>query len=515
MAFTVEDFMAVMEGLAPAALAEEWDSVGLQAGSRQTEVDAALVALNVTDEVIDEALKQGCQLVLTHHPLIFSPLASVTDDEPAGRLAVRAVREGLAVFAAHTNLDAAPGGLADQLAEVIGLLRARPLRPALTAQAKLVTFVPEADAERVRFALYGAGAGRIGDYEHCSWATAGTGTFRPGEGAAPVLGEVGREEAVGELRLEMVFPASRSAAITEALVRSHPYEEPAFDIYPLQTPQRRAGQGRIGDLGESIELGSLAAGMAELFGLPGARYAGPPDLVVRRLAVVPGGGADLIGACGDADALLSGDFRYHHSLAAPAGGLALVDIPHQVSEGAALKHWAALLAGPLKEKGVKVIDSRAETDFWRQAAPRRKEAILAAEENGMVSLHVDGGARGNPGPAGIGAVLTAPGGEVIETLASFIGSATNNVAEYQALIAGVEMALDRDVSRLAIFSDSELIIRQLQGSYKVKNEGLKPYYEQAKAALARLGEYELNSIPREANALADSLVNRALDDAGH
>lgn len=133
----------------------------------------------------------------------------------------------------------------------------------------------------------------------------------------------------------------------------------------------------------------------------------------------------------------------------------------------------------------------------------------------MVSLHVDGGARGNPGPAGIGAVLTAPGGEVIETLASFIGSATNNVAEYQALIAGVELALDRDVSRLAIFSDSELIIRQLQGSYKVKNEGLKPFYEQAKAALARLGEYELKSIPREANALADSLVNRALDEAGH
>lgn len=514
MAFTVEDFMAVMEGLAPAGLAEEWDGIGLQTGSRRAAVDAILVALNITDAVIDEAVRQGCQLVLSHHPLIFTPLSSISDDEPAGRLVGRAVREGLAVFAAHTNLDAAPGGLADQLAEIIGLARVRPLAPALTGQAKLTTFVPEADIDRVRAALFAAGGGRIGDYERCSWATAGTGTFLAGEGTAPVLGEVGREEAVAEMRLEMVFPAARSGALVEALLEAHPYEEPAFDIYPLHTLQRRAGQGRVGDLDESIELASLAGELAELFGLPAVRYAGPPNLVVRRLAVAPGSGADLIGACADADALVSGDFRYQHSLMAPAGDLALIDIPHQVSEGTALKHWAAILHRMLKEEGVKVIDSRAETDFWREAAPRRKDKVLVTEESEMVSLHVDGGARGNPGPAAVGVVLTAPGGEVIETLASFIGHATNNVAEYQALIAGVELALDRDVGRLAIFSDSELIVRQLQGSYKVRNEGLRPYYEQAKALLARLEQYELKSIPREANTLADSLVNRVLDEEG-
>lgn len=515
MSFTVEEFMTIMEELAPAALAEDWDSIGLQAGSRRDQLDSVLVALNVDDAVIDEALAHGCQLILTHHPLIFSPLSSVSDDEPAGRLAGRALREGLAVFAAHTNLDAAPGGLADQLAGIIGLLRVRPLKPAPAPWSKLATFVPPDAIEGVRAALFAAGGGRIGDYEHCSWITGGTGTFRALPGAVPVAGQVGREETVDELRLELVFPAARAAALVEALMEAHPYEEPAYDIYPLATLKRQAGQGRVGDLGESLELESLAGELAELFGLPGLRYAGSPDLVVRRGAVVPGSGADLIGSCTDADVLISGDFRYHHSQAAPASGLALIEIPHEVSEGTALKHWAAVLREALKEKGVKVVDSGAETGFWRQAPPRRKDEVLAAEEAELISLHVDGGARGNPGPAGIGAVLAAPGGRVIETMASFIGNATNNIAEYQALIAGVEMALDRDIRQLAIFSDSELIVRQIQGSYRVKNEGLKPFYEQAKAALARLERYELKSIPREANHHADSLVNKALDEAGH
>ncbi len=515
MAFLIQDFIKTMERMAPAALAEEWDNVGLQAGGRGDGADRVMVALGVTLEVLAEARAAGCGLILTHHPLIFAPVASLSDDSETGRLVRAAHEAGIAIFAAHTNLDAAPGGLADVTAELLGLLSPKPLPPAAAGRSKLVTFVPEVDLERVKAALFAAGAGTIGDYRHCSFTAAGTGSFLPVAGAHPSIGEVGRDELVPEMRLEMIFPTGREGEIVAALAEASSYEEPAYDIYPLESVRHNAGIGRLGEISPERPLADLAGMAAELFGLSEARYLGDAGRSVRRIAVAPGGGASLIPLCAarGADALVSGDFRYHDALRARELGLALVEVPHEVSEAVALQSWSSLLERELSAAGVKVIVSETANSFWQTAQRREQMRLSPEEETSMHHLYVDGGSRGNPGPAAIGAVLRRPDGDTVETLANFIGDATNNIAEYQALIAGVEMALDHDVGRLSIFSDSELIVRQLQGIYRVKNEGLRPYYQQAKSTLARLERFELKSIPRESNQHADSLVNQALDEA--
>lgn len=530
MAFLVDDLLEVLERLAPAALAEEWDNIGLQTGSRAAGVRAVLVTLGVTGGVLDEAAAQGCEAILTHHPLIFPAITSASEDTAAGRLIIRANRDGIAVIAAHTNLDNANGGLADMLAELAELRNVEPLEGAAAEWSKLVAFVPPDALDRVRGSLFAAGAGVIGDYRHCSWYARGTGTFRPVEGARPAVGEVGKDEDVEELRLETVFPTARIGEVISALLKVHPYEEPAYDVYPLDARSRSAGSGRVGELSLEMTLADFAGSLAELFGLKQARYAGDPQKVVRRVAIVPGSGAGCAGAAAlKADVLVTGDIKYHDALTAAELGIALVDIPHDLSERMALANWVPILRQELSAHGLKVFMSDAATDPWREAAAGEKAEPRASarlplsetekaqtneEEKSMHHLHVDGGSRGNPGPAGIGVVLAGPDGEVIDTLANYIGKATNNIAEYQAMVSGLELALERGVNRLAIFSDSELIVRQLEGAYKVKNEGLRPYYQEAKSLLSRLEEYEMQSIPREANAHADELVNRALDEAG-
>ena len=319
----------------------------------------------------------------------------------------------------------------------------------------------------------------------------------------------------------MVFPGERHQVVVVALRLGHSYEEPDFDIYALENTERHAGAGRSGELAGETSLEDFAAQLAELFGLDEVRYAGLPGRMIRRVAVVPGSGADYISLCaGNADVLVTGDIKYHQTMHAAQAGLALIDIPHEVSETLALETWTMRLAKALELRDIKVRISRVAPALWQTVAGRRikgapatRKAKNQQEENGMYHLYVDGGSRGNPGPAGIGAVLASDAGEVVDTLADYIGEATNNVAEYQAMISGVEMALDHGIRQLAIFSDSELIVRQLEGRYKVKNEGLRPYYQQAKSILSRLEEYEITAIPREANADADELVNAALDEA--
>ncbi|MHB8793197.1 MAG: Nif3-like dinuclear metal center hexameric protein [Thermoleophilia bacterium] len=516
MSISVSAFMEIMESLAPALLAEDWDNVGLQVGSRLDQASSVLVALNVTGDVLDEAAANGCGIILSHHPLIFQPVSTVSDDTETGRLVRRASREGLTVIAAHTNLDAAKGGLADTMAELISLRHVSPLKGSLGDWSKLVAFVPAAELDRVRESLFNAGAGVIGDYRRCSWFTEGTGTFFPMEGSNPATGEVGRDEQTPEVRLETVFPSRRVEEVIQALVTAHSYEEPAYDIYPLENRRHDAGSGRLGELPSQMRLADLAAMLAEIFGMRGARFVGDPEMPVRRIALVPGSGAGYISlAAGKADVLVTGDFKYHDSVMGKDLDLGLINLPHDVSERTALAGWLPRLERDMQPHGVKVLLSSVPTSLWQAAPARERIRMTDEEENSMHNLYVDGGSRGNPGPAGIGAVLSAPDGEPLETLASYIGEATNNVAEYQAMISGLELALDRGVTRLAIFSDSELIVRQLEGAYRVKNEGLRPYYQEAKSLLSRLDEYELKSIPREANVHADELVNQALDESGH
>jgi dinuclear metal center YbgI/SA1388 family protein len=519
----ISDLLEQIDRLAAFSLAESWDRVGLQVGSAAGAVSSVLVTLDPTPAALDEAARLGCEALLVHHPLLFAPLEAVTDATFEGALALRAVREGRAVIAAHTNLDSARGGLADVVCEALGLEETTPLEPAASDACKLVGFVPEDAGDDVRQALFAAGAGRIGDYAGCAFAVFGEGTFLPGQGTRPVIGEVGVEQRAGELRLEVVFPAALRREVIDAYVAAHPYEEPAFDVYAVANELRSRGLGRVGYLKSARPLDELVRAVAGLFGLPAARHTGDPSTPVQRVAVVPGSGASLIDtAAGVADVLITGDVKYHDADRADRMGLALVDVPHDVHESFALGRWSQTLADVLAPQGVKVTFHDQGRRLWDRtvvevAADETKaerDSVQHSAGDERFELYVDGGSRGNPGPAGIGARLVDLNGDVVEELADCIGETTNNVAEYSALIAGLEIALDHGVRKLTVLSDSELVVKQLRGEYKVKDAILRTYHEQAHSLLGEFQEVVLRSIPREQNKEADRLVNKALDEGG-
>ncbi len=549
----IRDVIAAVDGLAPFALAEPWDHVGLQVGSASDELPCGgagtadlapvvLVVLEVDDAVLDEARRLGARVVVSHHPLIFDPLEALCDDTEPGRLALRAAREGVAVIAAHTSLDKARGGMADIIAGLLGLEAVQPLQPGAADVLKLVGFVPEDDADLVRKALFASGAGVIGEYEHCSWSVGGQGTFFGRESTSPAAGMSGRDETVNELRVEVVFPRRLRRRVTGAYVAAHPYEEPAYDIVPLENEIASLGLGRLGALPARATLSALAAEVAAVLRLPSVRYAGDGGREVGRVAVLPGSGAEAIarGVAQVADVLITGDVKYHEARAARAQGLALIDAPHGVTEQEGMLRWAERLGdalGPIATVetfrspdaavwqesfvgGVAVVEAVGEEHAYDGSpeagatAPAHPEGVRAVNrDDDRYHLYTDGGARGNPGPAGIGAHLMTAGGDVVEDLADYIGTATNNVAEYQALIAGLEIALDRGVERLDVFLDSELVVRQVNGQYKVKDAGLKPLHQQACVLLSKFLEVDVKHVRREQNAAADALVNQAIDAA--
>ena len=493
----IRDMLGVIDSLAPFDLAEPWDHVGLQVGVRDMDVDGVLVSLEADDAAFDAAARLGCGLVLAHHPLIFLPLERLTEDSVPGRLALRAARDGLAVVVAHTNLDKARGGLADVVAAMLGLEATQPLQPTTVDWLKLVGFVPPDDADLVRKALFGAGAGVIGEYEHCSWSVSGQGSFLPTGGAQPAIGQVGQDETTEERRIEVVFPRRLRRRVQAAYVAAHPYEEPAFDVLAVDNVLLGLGLGRLGVLPAAAPLAAFAADVAAVLRQPSLRFAGDADRPVRRVAVLPGsGGAAIAAGVGEiADVLVTGDVKYHEAREALAAGLALVDAPHDVTEEEAVLRWSEGLADALGRHGVRVETHRGGGN----------------PHDARYQLFTDGGARGNPGPAGIGARLLSADGELVEELGDAIGTATNNVAEYQALLAGLELALDHGVQRLDVFLDSELVVRQVGGQYRVKDAALKALHEQATRLLRRFHEVEVRHIPREQNSEADGLVNQAID----
>ena len=516
------DFIAVIDRLAPFGLAEPWDHVGLQVGDPAAEATSVLVALDPTEAALDEAARTGCQALLVHHPLVFEPLDAVTAGTHPGGLVLRAARAGIAVIAAHTNVDSARGGLADIVCEALELEGLKPLAPARLDWCKLVGFVPEGGADAVRRAIFAAGAGVIGDYIHCSFSLPGEGTFQPTERAHPSIGEVGIEQATGEFRLEAVFPRALRREVVDAFVAAHSYEEPAFDVYPVENEVRSLGLGRVGYLRQPGTLDQFATQVGAVFDLPAIRYTGDDQRVVESIAVVPGSGMSLLDDALRArvDVLLTGDIKYHDADRADRRGLALVDVPHEIAEGVAMQRWALQLADALRHDRCTVTFFAEPRRLWRRLAlvAEVQEAMATVTNHSVHNhlddhtlLYVDGGSRGNPGPAANGGRLVGPDGELEEEFSDTIGTATNNVAEYQALIAGLELALDRKVRKLTVHSDSELVCRQLSGQYRVKDADLARYHEQAQRLLDQFQEAAVKCIRREANAHADRLVNEALD----
>lgn len=520
----VADLHAVLDELAPWALAEPDDNCGLLVGAGEATVTKILVALELTLPVLEEAVDAGCDVIITHHPLLYVPLRSVVESQPRERLVRQLVREGIALFACHTNLDAAPGGLADICAAALGLRALEPVRRAPAGWYKFVGFVPPDSVETVAAAVFAAGAGRIGEYWDCAYSSAGTGWFTPGEQAHPAVGSITVPERTPELRWETVVPRSRIGAVITAFVGAHPYEEPAFDVYPVEDVVLRAGLGRVGTLGEGTTLGVLAQTVAERFELRHCEWSGEDARPVQRVAVLPGSGRGLIDAAASmADVLVTGDLGYHDAERAAERGLALVQVPHDDVEWWALRQWAERLRARLKAdhdgSEAEVVTSKEWRSPWTAGGPHvdtgsPTRTTPRPAVAGSVRLRVDGGSRGNPGPSAIGIVMEDETGQMLQTLGQAIGPATNNVAEYRALIEGLKMARAAGAAKVEVLADSELLVKQMRGEYRVKNEGLKPLHAEA-AALARgFDDFSIRHVPREQNAAADRLLNEALGAGG-
>ena len=378
---TLRDVVDALEAAYPPGYAMEWDAVGLVCGDPADPVQKVLFAVDPTPETVDEAIATGAQLLVTHHPLLLRGVHGVGADTPKGALLHRLIRAGVGLFTAHTNADVADPGVSDALAGALGLEVDGPLEPdPAPALDKIVTFVPVGPAiAQVHAALAQAGAGHVGNYSHCSFATAGTGQFLPLDGAAPAIGEVGKLERVAETRLEMVLPRARRRAVVAALRAAHPYEEPAFDLLEMAPLPSARGLGRTGVLPAPEPFSAFTRRVARA--LPatawGVRGAGDPEREIRRVAVCGGAGDSALGAASRAgvDAYVTADLRHHpaveHALAGtgPDGPApALVDVAHWASEwpwcGQAADVVRAALGG-----SVAVSVSRRRTDPWTTAAP--------------------------------------------------------------------------------------------------------------------------------------------------
>jgi dinuclear metal center YbgI/SA1388 family protein len=332
---TVADIAADLEQFAPLHLALDWDNVGLLVGDAASPVQRILTCLTVTPFVAAEAIESNCQMIVSHHPVLFRAVKSVTASTVEGKMLLGLIRAGVAVYSPHTAFDNCAGGINDQLVARLRLSNVRPLRPvAGESKCKVVVFVPPREVETVADAIFAAGAGRIGQYRECSFRLPGTGTFFGEESARPTVGQKGRRESVEEVRLEVVCPESAIAGVVSAMRAAHSYEEPAFDVYSLKQQDSSFGQGRVGDLSTAMSLREFAEQVRTSLELQQVPFVGDMDKPVRTLAIACGSAGehlpDAIRA--GADVFLTGEMRFHGCVDAESLGIGVVLAGHYATE---------------------------------------------------------------------------------------------------------------------------------------------------------------------------------------
>ncbi|PWK08425.1 Nif3-like dinuclear metal center hexameric protein [Tumebacillus permanentifrigoris] len=367
---TVRQVTAALEEMAPLSLAESWDKVGLQVGDPTRPVRKVLLSLDSNVEgVIDEAIAQGVDLIIAHHAMIFKAVQTLRTDTPYGRKLQKLLANGIGVYVAHTNLDIAEGGINDILASRLHLENVDILtRVHNTRLKKLVVFVPETHHEQVRQAVSAAGAGWIGNYSNVSFNTPGVGMFVPEQGTNPYVGEQGKLERVNEIRLETVVPEHIQDRVIAAMIAAHPYEEVAYDLYPLEIMGKVFGVGRVGDLVEEMTLAQFAEFVKQQFEVEHARVVGPLDRKIRRVAVLGGSGEEYFPDAlkQGADVFVTGDIRYHYAQDAEAEGLCMVDPGHN-TEKVCLPSLRAYLEAKMHEYGfeTEILVSQTNTEPFR------------------------------------------------------------------------------------------------------------------------------------------------------
>lgn len=356
----------VLEEIAPRKLAEDWDHVGLLVGSPDQEIQNILVTLDVTAQAVEFAVKNRINLIISHHPLLFKAIHTIRTDLPQGKLLADLLSNQIAVYAAHTNLDSARGGVNDVLAERLGLGNSQTLRSGQSeGLLKLVVYVPQTHLDAVRSAITEAGAGHIGNYSHCAFATEGTGSFLPLAGTHPFLGKTDQLEYVSECRLETILPEHNISQVLTAMRAAHPYEEVAYDLYPLFNKIDGLGLGRIGDLPVKTTLREFALLVCEKLGT-GVKVCGDLSGQVQRVAVCGGSGADLIqdAVRAGADLFVTGDIKYHEAQQAAAMGLVIIDAGHFATEYPVVAAVVVKLRQNVALQGLSITGFGGEKDIF-------------------------------------------------------------------------------------------------------------------------------------------------------
>jgi len=329
----IKDIINVLENMASPTLQEDYDNAGLITGNEEDECTGVLCTLDVTEEVVKEAIQKKCNLVVAHHPIIFRGLKRITGRNYVERVVIDAIKNSVAIYAIHTNLDNILHGVNGKMADRLALTNRAVLAPRKSVLKKLYTFVPLSHAEEVRLALFNAGAGHIGNYSHCSFYAEGTGTFKGEEGSQPFAGTTGELHLEKEVKIEVVFPTWIEGKLIQALLAAHPYEEVAYDIIPLDNRHSLTGAGLTGELAQPMEEKTFLALLKEKFQLKVIRHTRLLNRPIRKVALCGGSGSFLIinALKAKADLFITADIKYHEFFDAD-GRMVIADIGHFESE---------------------------------------------------------------------------------------------------------------------------------------------------------------------------------------
>ncbi len=366
---TINEIAQAVEQVAPLGLAQGWDNVGFLLGDPAKSIKKVLITIDTTMAVVEEAKTFGADLILSYHPVIWDGLKRVTADGETANV-YELIRSGIGVYSIHTALDVAAGGVNDALAEILGIENPEPIGDFVAdpagPQYKVITFVPADDVNAVAEALYAAGAGAIGNYSHCGFQTAGTGTFKPLAGANPAIGQCGKIERVNEIRLESVVPSGKVAAVIAALRAAHPYETPAFDVFRHHDVENKTGLGRMGMLKKPLSMDEAIAHIKAVTGCKAVGLVGPQRRTVRKAAVCAGSCGKIVNSvmAAGCDLYLTGELKHHQALAAQEAGLTCICLSHTVSERFALKFLAKQLKKQIKNVTIRISTKDKDPFNW-------------------------------------------------------------------------------------------------------------------------------------------------------
>ena len=322
-----------IESLAPLQLQESYDNSGFLVGDYETEFTRAIVSIDITEDVIDEAINKSCNLIISHHPLIFGKLSKIAANTATGKCIIKAIKNDIAIYAVHTNIDNVANGVNAKLCEKLGITNCKILKPKKNILKKLITYCPTDKAEAVRSALFGAGAGNIGNYDSCSYNTNGFGSFRALDNSNPYVGKLNELHLENEIRIETIYPSYIERELLKALFASHPYEEVAYDIYNIDNEFSKAGEGMIGELSKATDIKTFFQNIKTILGIEVIRHSEIKKKNVQKIAVCGGAGGFLIkdAITSGADVFLTADLKYHQFFEGEKR-MIIADIGHYESE---------------------------------------------------------------------------------------------------------------------------------------------------------------------------------------